>query len=266
MAAPRTALITGASSGIGRAFAHLFARDGYTVVLTARHTSTLEALQSELAATYRATAHCISADLGVDGGAALLHAQLLHDRLNVDVLVNNAGFGMQGMFVELPLDRQLQMMTLNMTTLVQLTRLLTPPMVQRRHGGVINVASTAGFQPGPFMAVYFATKAFVVSFSEAIADELKDTGVVVSCLAPGPTSTGFAAEAGVSNARLFQGELMTAGEVARIGYEGWQHGQSLVIAGARNRFGYLLSKILPRSRMRQLVRGLNSNPNSISRA
>jgi hypothetical protein len=145
-----------------------------------------------------------------------------------------------------------------MTSLVALTRLLTPAMVQRRHGGVINVASTAGFQPGPLMAVYYATKAFVVSFTEAISDELKDSGVVVSCLAPGPTSTGFATEAGVTHARLFQGDVMTAGEVARIGYDGWQHGKSLVIAGSRNRFGYLLARILPRRTMRQLVKGLNS--------
>ena len=256
--ASRTAVITGASSGIGLAFARLFARDGYRVVLTARHATTLEALQSELVATYGAAAHSISVDLATEGGAELLNARLLHDRLGVDVLVNNAGFGMQGKFVELPLERQLQMMTLNMTSLVSLTRLLTPAMVQRRHGGVINVASTAGFQPGPLMAVYYATKAFVVSFSEAISDELKETGVVVTCLAPGPTSTGFATEAGVTHARLFQGEVMTADEVARIGYEGWQHGKSLVIAGARNRRRYLVAKLLPRAMVRRAVRGMNS--------
>ena len=173
------------------------------------------------------------------------------------MLVNNAGAGMQGAFAELPLDRQLQMMTLNMTSLVSLTRLLLPPMVQRGHGGVLNVGSTAGFQPGPFMAVYYATKAFVVSFSEAVADEVKGTGVVVTCLAPGPTSTGFAAEAGVTHAPLFQGDVMTADEVARIGYDGWKQGKSLVIAGARNRRRYLLTKLMPRSIVRRAVRGLN---------
>jgi short-subunit dehydrogenase len=257
MSSTRTVLITGASSGIGRALAHLFARDGYTVVLAARHASTLETLQAELVSTYRGMAHAMPADLATDGGAELLHAQLLHERLTVDVLVNNAGFGMQGAFMELPLDRQLQMMTLNMTSLVTLTRLLTPSMVQRRHGGVINVGSTAGFQPGPYMAVYYATKAFVVSFSEAIADELKDTGVVVSCLAPGPTSTGFATEAGVTHAPLFQGNVMSADEVARIGYEGWLRGRALVIAGSRNRRRYLLSKLMPRALVRQAVRRLN---------
>ena len=257
--ASRTVLITGASSGIGRAFAHLFARDGYRVVLTARHATTLETLRSELVAMYKAEAHDNSVDRATVGGADLLHAQLLHDRLSVDVVVNNAGFGMQGPFVELPLERQLQMMTLNMTSLVALTRLLTPSMVQRRHGGVINVASTAGFQPGPLMAVYYATKAFVVSFTEAISDELKDSGVVVTCLAPGPTSTGFAAEAGVTHARLFQGDVMSAEEVARIGYDGWQHGKSLVIAGAQNRRRYWLVRILPRSVVRRAARAMNSN-------
>jgi len=258
MASGQTVLITGASSGIGRALAHLFARDGYSLVLAARHASTLETLRAELVATYRTTAHSVSVDLATEGGADLLHAQLLHERLSVDVLVNNAGFGMQGAFVNLPFDRQLQMMTLNMTSVVALTRLLLPPMVQRGRGGILNVGSTAGFQPGPFMAVYYATKAFVVSFSEAISDELKGTGVVVSCLAPGPTSTGFAAEAGVTHARLFQGEVMTADEVARIGYEGWKNGRSLVIAGARNRRRYLLTKIMPRSIVRRAVRGMNS--------
>ena len=257
MASSQTALITGASSGIGRGLAHLFAADGYRVILAARHATTLETLRVELAATYRTAAHVVSVDLATEGGADLLHAQLLRDRLSVDVLVNNAGFGMQGAFTELPLDRQLQMMTLNMTSLVSLTRLLLPPMVERGHGGVLNVGSTAGFQPGPFMAVYYATKAFVVSFSEAVADEVKGTGVVVTCLAPGPTSTGFAAEAGVTHAPLFQGAVMTADEVARIGYEGWKQGKSLVIAGARNRRRYLLTKFLPRSIVRRAVRGLN---------
>jgi uncharacterized protein len=257
MASSQTALITGASSGIGRALAYLFAQDGYTLVLAGRHASTLETLRAELVATHRVTAHCISVDLATAGGADLLHAQLLHERLSIDVLVNNAGVGLQGAFVDLPLDRQLQMMTLNVTSLVSLTRLLLPAMAQRERGGVLNVGSMAGFQPGPYMAVYYATKAFVVSFSEAISDELKGSGVVVSCLAPGPTATGFATEAGVTHAPLFRGELMTADEVARLGYEGWKRGKSLIITGARNRRRYLLTKIMPRSIVRRVVRRLN---------
>ena len=244
---PQTALITGDSYGIGRALAHLFARDGYSLVLVGRQRESLEAVRQEIARVSHVPVFCLTADLASPDGADLLHADILRERLTIDVLVNNAGSGMQGPFLTLPLDRQLQMMTLNMTSLVTLTRLLTPGMVARRRGGVLNVGSTAAFQPGPFMAVYYATKAFVVSFSEAIADELSGTGVVVSCLAPGPTATRFAAEAGATRSRLFSGDTMTADEVARIGYDGWKQGQSLVIAGVRNRVSQMLVRIMPSS-------------------
>jgi short-subunit dehydrogenase len=255
---PQTALVTGASSGIGRALAHLFARDGYGVVLVGRQREPLEAVRREIALVAQAPVSCVTADLGSPDGADLLHADVLHERLTIDVLVNNAGVGMQGHFLTLPLDRQLQMMTLNMTSLVTLTRLLTPGMVQRRRGGVLNVGSIAAFQPGPFMAVYYAKKSYVVSFSDALADELTDTGVVVSCLAPGPTATGFAAEAGATRSRLFRGDMMAAEEVARIGYDGWKRGKPLVIAGRRNRVSQMLVRILPRAYVRGVVRRLNT--------
>jgi short-subunit dehydrogenase len=258
MARGDTVLITGASSGIGRALAHLFAADGFGLVLAARRESTLEALAIELGTAYRVPIRFFAVDLSTHDGPDLLHADLLHAGVRIDVLVNNAGFGLQGSFVELSLERQLQMMTLNMTSLTVLTRLLVPQMVHRRRGGVLNVGSTAGFQPGPFMAVYYATKAYVVSFSEALGDELKDSGVIVSCLAPGPTETGFAEHAGVTNARLFRGDTMTAEQVARIGYEGWKRGESLVIAGRRNRISQMLVRVLPRSYVRGIVRRLNT--------
>ena len=257
MARGDTVLITGASSGIGRAFAHLFAADGYSLVLASRGAAALEALGVELGAAYQVPVRTFAIDLSNGDGADLLHADLLHAAVRIDVLVNNAGVGMQGSFVDLALDRQLQMMTLNMTSLTVLTRLLVPPMVQRKRGGVINVGSTAGFQPGPFMAVYYATKAYVVSFSEALGDELEGTGVAVTCLAPGPTSTGFAAEAGMTRSRLFQGDKMTAEEVARIGYHGWKRGDSLVIPGSRNRLQQLFVRLAPRSSVRKAVRRLN---------
>jgi short-subunit dehydrogenase len=253
-----TVLITGASSGIGRAFAHLFAADGFGLVLTARRESTLEALAVELGAKYRVPVRIHLADLSSNDGADLLHADLLRAGVQVDVLVNNAGVGMQGNFVELALDQQLHMMTLNMTSLTILTRLFVPPMIQRRRGGVLNVASIAGFQPGPLMAVYYATKAFVLSFSEALGDELSGTGVTVTCLAPGPTDTGFADAAGLTHAALFQGDVMTAKDVARIGYEGWKRGDSLVIAGSGNRLRQLVVKFAPRSFIRKRVRQLNT--------
>ena len=258
MARGDTVLITGASSGIGRALAHLFAADGFSLALVARRESVLEALAIDLGSRYRVPVRFFAVDLSTHDGADLLHADLLHAGIRVDVLVNNAGFGMQGPFVDLALDRQLQMMTLNMTTLTSLTHLLVPPMVQRRRGGVLNVGSTAGFQPGPLMAVYYATKAYVVSFSEALADELEHTGVVVSCLAPGPTETGFALEAGATGSRLFRGDTMTAEQVAQIGYDAWKRGDSLVIAGRRNRFSQLLVRLLPRSIVRRAVRRLNT--------
>jgi hypothetical protein len=201
----------------------------------------------------------IVADLSTADGARRLHETLAAEGTIVDVLVNNAGVGMRGAFVDLPLDRQLEMMTLNMTALTVLTRLLAPGMVQRRRGGVLNLASMAAFQPGPFMAVYFATKAYVLSFSEAIADELEGTGVVVSCLCPGPTETSFAAAAGATRSRLFQGEMMSAAEAARIGYEAFREGKSLVIAGRRNRMMQLLVRVLPRRVIRKVVRNLNTD-------
>ena len=253
-----TALITGASSGIGRAFAHLFAKDGHALVLVARRRAVLDELAAELTRTYHVNVQVIACDLTNADAPSQLHAALQQSGSVIDVLVNNAGFGMQGAFAELPLDRQLQMIQLNVTALTTLTHLLLPSMIQRRSGGVLNVGSTAGFQPGPFMAAYYATKAYVVSFSEALSEELSGSGVRVTCLAPGPTATSFASEAGVTDSRLFRGGTMSADEVARIGYEAWQHGKTLVIAGARNRFSAFIVRLAPRSSIRKVVRRLNT--------
>jgi len=162
-----------------------------------------------------------------------------------------------GSCVQVPLDRQLEMIALNVTTLTLLTRRLVPGMRNRRRGGVLNVGSTAGFQPGPFMAVYYATKAYVVSFTEALAEELSGSGVRVSCLAPGPTETGFAAEAGATDAGLFRGEVMTVDEVAQIGYEGWKIGKVLIVPGRRNRLRALAVRLLPRTSVVKAARRLN---------
>jgi short-subunit dehydrogenase len=258
MSLSQTALITGASSGIGRALAALFARDGYALVLVSRRATALEALAAELSRTHGVAVHVVPTDLADPGGPQQLYAELQRLGLTVDVLVNNAGFGLQGAFAALPLSRQLQMVHLNVTALTTLTHLLLPPMLERRRGGILNVGSTAGFQPGPFMAVYYATKAYAVSFSEALADELAGSGVRVSCLAPGPTATGFAAAAGATESRLFKGSTMRVEDVARIGYDGWQRGAPLVIAGTRNRLGALLVRVAPRAWLRGIVRRLNT--------
>jgi short-subunit dehydrogenase len=256
--ASATVLITGASSGIGRALARLFARDGYALVLVARRGSVLEELATELSRDHGVAVRVMPIDLAMPEATTKLVKSLQAAGVNVDVLVNNAGFGMQGAFAALPLERQLQMIHLNVTALTALTRLLVPSMLERAGGGVLNVGSTAGFQPGPFMAVYYATKAYVVSFSEALSDELSGSGLRISCLAPGPTATAFAAEAGATESRLFRGDTMSVEEVARIGYEGWQQGKPLVIAGARNRLSALAVRMLPRAYVRRLVRELNT--------
>lgn len=257
--ASSTVLVTGASSGIGRELTRLFARDRYDLVLVARQQPVLESLAAELTREFGIVVHVIALDLADRGAAGELHAQLRQRAIDVDVLVNNAGFGMQGAFVELEAERQLQMIQLNVSTLTALTRLLLPAMIERRRGGVLNVGSTAAFQPGPLMAVYYATKAFVVSFSEALADEVAGSGVRVSCLAPGPTTTGFAAEAGAERSRLFQGTTMSAAEVARIGYDGWQNGTPLVIAGTGNRLKAMLVRFMPRAMVLRAVRELNAD-------
>lgn len=257
-AQPLSVLITGASSGIGRSLARLFAADGYSLVLVARRAAALEALAAELARDHGVTVRVIPIDLTAPSAASELHEKVVGAGVAVDVLVNNAGFGMQGPFASLPLERQMQMIQLNVTALTALTRLLLPPMLERRRGGILNVGSTAGFQPGPFMAAYYATKAYVVSFSEALADELTGSGLKVTCLAPGPTATEFAAEAGITDSRLFQGGTMSVDEVARIGYEGWKQGRPLVIAGTRNRLSALVVKLAPRAFVRRVVRRLNT--------
>jgi hypothetical protein len=252
-----TALITGASSGIGRSLARLFARDGYHLALVARRVDALQEIAAELTTAHGVMVKSYAVDLASPDGARVLHAALDAEDIAVDVLVNNAGVGMQGAFSALPVERQLEMIRLNVMTLTELTGRLLPGMLQRGRGGVLNVGSTAGFQPGPFMAVYYATKAYVVSFSEALAEELSGSELRVSCLAPGPTATGFAAEAGVTDIALFKGDVMDVEEVARIGYDGWKAGKALVIAGRRNRIRAFVVRLAPRALVRKIVRRLN---------
>ena len=252
-----TALVTGASSGIGRSLARLLAADGCDLVLVARRGYELERLGAELSTSHGVTISTHAVDLTQPDSPAGLLDRLDAAGTSIDILVNNAGFGLRGEFTALPLDRQLEMIALNVTTLTLLTRRLLPGMRSRRRGGVLNVGSTAGFQPGPFMAVYYATKAYVVSFTEALAEELSGSGVRVSCLAPGPTDTGFAAEAGATDAGLFRGEVMTVDEVAQIGYEGWKTGKVLIVPGRRNRLRALAVRLLPRASIVRAVRRLN---------
>lgn len=242
------ALITGASGGIGEALAQRFARAGFDLVLVARTESKLAALAQELAAKHGVAARAMAYDLADPTAPRRLADQLAAEGLAVDVLVNNAGFATYGPFAELDVDGELRMLQVNVVTLTHLTRLLLPGMVARRRGRVLNVASTAAFLPGPLMAVYYATKAFVLSFSEAIGEELKGTGVTVTALCPGPTSTGFQARAQMEQSRLVRGrQIMDVGTVADAGFAGLLAGRPVVVPGLMNQLMTFLPRLLPRA-------------------
>jgi len=231
----RTALITGASSGIGRELAKLFARDHYDLVLVARNSSRLAQAADELQRQFGITAKSFPLDLTADSAPQFLFDQLAREGVTIDVLVNNAGYGRLGAFAEVSAEDSLGQIQLNITALTQLTKLFLGPMLERKSGKILNVASTAGFQPGPLMAVYYATKAYVISFSEALANELHATGVSVTCLCPGVTDTEFQKRAGTEQTKLFrQMRPMDAKTVARDGYRGLMKGKPLVISGFRN--------------------------------
>lgn len=230
-----TALITGASGGIGCELAKLFAKDHHNLVLVARNAPRLAQVADELQRQFGITVTTVAVDLTEPTAPQSLFAQLQSAGLAVDILVNNAGYGRYGEFADVPLEENLGQIQLNVTALTELTKLFLGPMLERRSGRIMNVASTAGFQPGPLMAVYYATKAYVISFSEAIANELADKGITVTCLCPGATETGFAGRAGNDATRLFKNlRPMDAKAVARAGYRGLLKGKTLVIPGFRN--------------------------------
>lgn len=241
----RTALITGASSGIGADLARVFAREGHDLVLVARSRDRLDALANELRKTHAATVQVVPADLSVPGAAGAIHELVARETSAVDVLVNNAGFGMRGAFVDLDAARQLEMIQVNLVALTELTRLFLPEMTRRGAGHVLNVASTAAFQPGPLMAAYCATKAYVLSFSEALALELKGSGVTVTCVAPGATDTRFGETAGVTSTRLFRAGTMSSSAVAEAAYAATTRGKALAVPGCRNRLLSASVRFLP---------------------
>ena len=229
-----TALITGASFGIGLELARIFARENHNLVLVARSADKLRQVASELEKAHGTRSLILATDLSSPGAAAYLLDQTTRAGITVDVLVNNAGFGQFGLFAENDLDECLQQIQLNVTTLTHLTRLFLPGMIERHSGRILNVASTAAFQPGPLMAVYFATKAYVLHFSEAIADELRGTGVTVTCLCPGATRTEFHKRANATGMRLLKMGSMDARTVAEDGYRGLMAGKPVVISGFKN--------------------------------
>ncbi len=235
----KTALITGASFGIGMELARIFGREGYSLVLVARSADRLRQLASELEKSHGTRSLILAADLTEPGAPAYVLDQTTRADMHVDVLVNNAGFGQYGLFAENDLEECLRQIQLNVTTLTHLTRLYLPAMMERaktgsESEGILNVASTAAFQPGPLMAVYFATKAYVLHFSEALANELSGTGVTVTCLCPGATATEFHKRARATGQRLLRFGAMDARSVAEDGYRALKAGRPVVISGFKN--------------------------------
>lgn len=258
-AVPRSlAVVTGASHGIGRELARLLAADGYELVLVGRDEGALRAVSEALGAAEAGSAPLVfPLDLARPGATTDLYAKLGGRARSIEVLVNNAGVGTFGPFADTPADRTFDMLRLNVEALTALTRLVLPSMIARRSGRILNVASTAAFQPGPFMAVYYASKAYVLSLSEALHEELRGTGVTVTCLCPGPTRTEFHARAGMSSSRLMNNlPFMTADAVALAGYRALRRGRPLVVPGLANRMGAWATRIAPRALLPRIVRRL----------
>jgi hypothetical protein len=254
-----TALVTGASSGIGRELAIVLARNGHDLVLVARRRPELESLADELQAAYQATSHVVPADLSSGDGVAAVVAAVDAAGLEVDVLINNAGLGGHGRFTETETASDEMQLSVNVLALTRLTKAFLPGMVSRRRGRVLNLASTAAFQPGPFMAIYYATKAYVLSFSEALSEEVRGTGVTVTALAPGAVRTAFFDVAKVdSNSRLVRSPgTLDADVVAQAGYDAMMRGRSLVIPGFANRLGMESLRIAPRRLVTRVVARLH---------
>jgi short-subunit dehydrogenase len=251
-----TALITGASSGIGAELARLAAGGGYDLVLVARNRAELEALGTELSGAHGIAVRVVAADLSNSAAADAIF-DATRD-LTVEILINNAGFGLRGAYAETDWNAEARMMQVNMTSPARLTKLYLQGMIERRSGRILNVVSTAAFVPGPFMAMYYASKAFLLSLSESIANEVQGTGVTVTALCPGPTRTHFDSAAGISDSKLFDGPVMTAAEVARIGFDAMMAGKVQVIAGARNLWMIRGARLAPRTMLANITRRLNS--------
>lgn len=258
---PSTALITGASGGIGKELARLCAQDGMNVILVARSESALHELASELESKYKITAIVFVKDLSLPHAATDIFNEIAARNIAVDVLINDAGFGLVGALSDCSLDDTLKLIAVNIVALTELTRCFLPSMIERGKGKILNIASTAAFLPGPFMATYYASKAYVLSLSEALSEELKGTSISVTALCPGPTLTGFIKSAHAEKIHLFNKGLlskMTAGPVALIGYRGMQQGRRTVIAGWYNNFMMLLIAFVPKSILLKISRYLNT--------
>ena len=250
----KTALITGASNGIGLELAKIFAKEGYDLILIARNKEKLDAVKSNLEAAYKQQIYIYAKDLSEKDAAYDIYNFTQDQHLAIDILVNNAGFGDFGKFLDSDLTKQTEMIQVNVTALVQICHLFTQQMAERKSGKILNIASIAAFQAGPLMAVYYATKAFVLSFSEALSVELKNSGITVTALCPGPTSTGFEQNANLESSGLFKNlKITTAESVALFGYRMLIKNKLIAVPGATNKFIVWAAKLLPRRFMRNMA-------------
>ncbi len=250
-----TALITGASNGIGLELAKVHASKGGDLVLVARNKSKLDELKTELESKYKVSVYTIGKDLSAINSAQEVYDETTKQNIQIDYLINNAGFGDFGMFVETEWNKEMQMINLNITTLTQFTKLYLQDMVKRKSGKIMNVASTAAFQSGPTMAVYFATKAYVLSFSEAVNNEVSDKGVTITTLCPGATESGFQAAAAMEESNLVKGKkLPTSKEVAEYGYASMMKGKTVAIHGLMNWIMANSVRFVPRAIVVKLTR------------
>jgi hypothetical protein len=250
----KTALITGASGGIGYELALLFARDGYDCILVARSQDKLKGLAERLESEQRVKTLVLAKDLSKPTAVDEIFEEVTAASMHVDVLVNNAGFPVFGPFVDTDLRVELEMLQVNVIALTALTKLFLRGMVERRAGRILNLASTAAFLPGPLMAVYYASKAYVLSFSQALSNELRGTGVTVTALSPGPTRTGFQKRGVMEDSRLVQGQIADAASVALAGYRGLMAGKTIVIPGFTNKLIPWVVRLSPRGVVTRVVR------------
>ncbi len=256
---PDTVLITGASSGIGREFAHVFASHGARLLLTARNAEQLAEVAELQRQRFGIEALVFPEDLATPDGPKRLFEAVSEAGESPDVLVNNAGMGCYGLFDPMPLEQQMDMLRVNVTALTELSWRFMQAMRRRNAGRILNVASTAAFYPGPHMAAYYASKAYILSLSESLREETRKSNLTITCLCPGPTDTPFVNRTGVGGTWLFR-QPMQAQEVASVGYQALYAGRPLVVPGWRNKLFAFLPRIMPRSWSRRAVRKLQAFP------
>jgi len=243
----KTALITGASSGIGLEFARIFAKNKSDLVLVARSAEKLNELAEELSKAHNIKVKVLAKDLADKNASAEIKAELNKEKIEIEYLINNAGFGGYGLFNETDLKKENDMIQVNVTSLVELSKFFVKEMVKRNSGRILNIASTAAFQPGPLMSIYYATKAFVLSLSEAMAYELRDTNVTVTCLCPGPTKSNFQNAANINESGLVKGrKIPSSYDVALFGYNAMMKGEYIAIEGFMNKLMAFGVRFMPR--------------------